>query len=134
MKTNQIPEYILKNYSEGVLEGQFKSYVLFADLTGFTRITGELMKHSKEGAEILSDILLRVFTPMIQAVYERHGFISTFAGDAFTAVFPLNRCSWTDVSEAEFNLREAVVKQSYQKTKYAAFRIKIKTAKASGTI
>jgi len=134
MKTNQIPEYILKNYSEGVLEGQFKSYVLFADLTGFTRITGELMKHSKEGAEILSDILLRVFTPMIQAVYERHGFISTFAGDAFTAVFPLNRCSRTDVSEAEFNLREAVVKQSYQKTKYGAFRIKIKTAKASGTI
>ncbi len=46
--------------------------------------------HGKEGAELLADIINRVFDLMINAVYERGGFITGFAGDAFTAVFLWN--------------------------------------------
>lgn len=61
---------------------------MFVDLSGFTALTESLMKEGNEGAERLSDILNRIFSPMVELVYARDGFIPYFAGDAFTGIFP----------------------------------------------
>ncbi|OQX60892.1 MAG: hypothetical protein B5M51_09505 [Anaerolinea sp. 4484_236] len=50
-------------------------------------MTDTLMKHGREGTEVLSDILKYLFTPTVQAIYDYGGFITTYAGDAFTALF-----------------------------------------------
>ncbi|MCC7246834.1 MAG: tetratricopeptide repeat protein [Saprospiraceae bacterium] len=62
---------------------------MFADLSGFTRLTESLMQQGgAEGAEALSVALNQIFGPIVQLVYDQGGFIPYFAGDSFTAIFP----------------------------------------------
>lgn len=42
----------------------------------------------KKGAELLKEVMNRMFSAMIAQIETREGFIASFAGDAFTAVFP----------------------------------------------
>lgn len=67
--------------------GSINASVLFVDISGFTAMTRKLMEQGKEGAEILSKFMNVLFDPLIDAVYSHGGFITNFAGDAFTAVF-----------------------------------------------
>lgn len=67
--------------------GSIDASVLFVDISGFTNITRKLMSKGKDGAEVLSDFMNTMFTPLIESVYSNGGFIINFAGDAFTAVF-----------------------------------------------
>lgn len=60
----------------------------FVDISGFTALTEVLMQHGKEGAEVLGEALRRTFNPLVDAVEEAGGFITGFAGDAFTAIYP----------------------------------------------
>jgi class 3 adenylate cyclase/tetratricopeptide (TPR) repeat protein len=62
---------------------------MFVDLSGFTRLTEKLMQRGPEGAEELSYSLNHIFQPTVTLVYEQGGFIPYFAGDSFTAIFPL---------------------------------------------
>ena len=85
-----IPDFILRQYANNKFKGNFKAVVMFLDISGFTPMTEEVMKNGKEGVEILSDIISNIFSPAIEIVHTYGGFISTFAGDAFTALFPLD--------------------------------------------
>ncbi len=67
--------------------GSLNASVLFVDISGFTAMTRKLMEQGREGAEILSKFMNTLFNPLISAVYSHEGFITNFAGDAFTAVF-----------------------------------------------
>lgn len=84
-----IPHPILHSYQARQFYGQFESASLFVDISGFTALTETLMQHQKTGAEVLTDALNTLFRPLIQAVYAYGGFITSFGGDALTAVFPL---------------------------------------------
>ncbi len=72
----------------------FQAVTLFLDISGFAPITEALMAQGKIGAEILADVVNTTFRPVISAIYAHGGYISGFAGDAFTAIF-----SKTAVSE-----------------------------------
>ncbi|HXK49483.1 MAG TPA: tetratricopeptide repeat protein [Clostridiales bacterium] len=85
---NLIPQFIAEKYKAGKGSGTISGSVMSLDLKGFTKMTGELMKNGKYGAEILSDIINGVFGPVISSIYENGGFITAFVGDAITAVFP----------------------------------------------
>ena len=85
---NVIPHFTADSITANRFEESFQAAGLFMDISGFTTMTAELMRHGKEGAEVLSAILNSLFTELIDAVALRGGFISTFAGDAFTALFP----------------------------------------------
>ncbi len=94
-----VPDFILKQFSDKQLDGEFNAYTMIIDISGFTSMTQELMSEGKEGAEIISDIINDVFSDSIKIIYEHTGFISSFAGDAFIAIFdkdlvdyPLNAC------------------------------------------
>jgi predicted ATPase/class 3 adenylate cyclase len=87
---NLIPHFIHEKLQKGESSGSMDATALFLDISGFTRLTESLMQHGKEGAEILSNIINKIFTLPIQTIYSNSGFITTFAGDAFTAIFPGN--------------------------------------------
>jgi class 3 adenylate cyclase/tetratricopeptide (TPR) repeat protein len=83
-----VPDFILEQYTLGNSQGRFKAASLFVDVSGFTAITETLIQHGKEGAEVLAEVMLSIFDPLVKSVYEQGGFIAGFAGDAFTALFP----------------------------------------------
>jgi class 3 adenylate cyclase len=62
--------------------------VLFADIAGFTPLTGSLARIGKEGAEELTRILNDFFTAMIAIVHSEGGDVLRFGGDAMTLFFP----------------------------------------------
>lgn len=68
--------------------GSFRASALHVDIAGFTSITEELMKKGRQGAEDLSILINRIYEPLITSIYQGGGFITTFAGDGITAVFP----------------------------------------------
>lgn len=71
------------------MKGHLHAFTMFVDLSGFTRLTEKLMAEGSEGAEEMSRILNHIFQPTVELVYERGGFIPYFAGDSFTAIFPI---------------------------------------------
>ncbi|HOT91750.1 MAG TPA: AAA family ATPase [Anaerolineae bacterium] len=85
---NLIPHFVHEHFNRDERSGQFTAATLFIDVTGFTRLTEMLMQHGKEGAEVLTDALNRIFNPLVRAIYARGGWVASFAGDAFLAIFP----------------------------------------------
>lgn len=86
-----VPHPIYRYMQSKRRRGSFHAATLFVDIAGFTALTETLMQHRKDGAEVLTDVLQSIFTPLVHQVYEHGGFVSLFAGDAFTAIFPLRR-------------------------------------------
>ena len=84
---NLLPPFIQRQFHQNQFSGEIEAASLFVDISGFTSMTDALMKHGREGTEVLSDILQYLFTPTVQAIYEHGGFVTTYAGDAFTALF-----------------------------------------------
>ncbi len=129
---NIVPEIVLQSYELGELDKQFPAYTVFADISGFTHITEELSKHGKIGAEVLTDTLNTLFDPVINLVYEHGGFITTFAGDAVSVVFPGgNRKSLIKASSEiikEFSAR------SLLKTSFGEFKFDLKLGLGSGSV
>jgi predicted ATPase/class 3 adenylate cyclase len=87
---NLLPHFILRRFEAGEDRGSMDAFAMFVDLSGFTRLTESLMEEGHEGAEKLSHILNDIFSPMVDLVYRRGGIIPYFAGDAFTAIFPIH--------------------------------------------
>ncbi len=130
---NLIPFFIYDKYKKFINKGSFKAVTMFLDMSGFTKMTERLLKEGKAGAEELSVILNNVFEPLINAVYDRGGFISGFAGDGFTALFPnLNKplagCYAADTIREKFENMEP------QKTKYGDFKISVKVGLSYGLV
>jgi len=90
---NVIPRFINESLSScpDIRSGTFTGAVLFVDIVGFTTITEKLMVKGKSGAEELSILINKIYTPLINIVYENQGYITNFAGDALIAVFPIEK-------------------------------------------
>ncbi len=84
-----VSPFILEKLKTDESTGRFQAYVLFVDVVGFSKMSNALAVHGQHGAEVLAGILRAVFDPLQRAVYSHGGFITTAAGDAFTALFPL---------------------------------------------
>lgn len=88
-----IPEFILRKYDAGLMEGSFTGFALFLDIADFTPIGTQMQKHGRQGAEELRNFLDLVFGEPLRIVESHGGFASIFAGDAFCAIFPLEETS-----------------------------------------
>ncbi len=82
-----VSSFILSNLRDGISNGSFPATVIIADMTGFTRLTDQAMRLGEGGAEWISTILSRSFSPFIEFVEKEGGFIAEFEGDAALAVF-----------------------------------------------
>ncbi len=132
-----IPQIIGDAYQQQQRTGQFAAFSLFVDISGFTKLTETLMQHQKDGAEILTAALNRIFQPLVTAVYSRGGFITNFAGDAFTALFPYTAPATTDnalaaVGTALF-IRQFFAESGLITTPYGDFQLAVKVGLAMGT-
>ena len=129
-----IPSHILQSFQSKNFSGQFSATTMFIDISGFTAMTQTLMKNGKEGAEILTSIINNIFTPAIDAIYNNQGFISTFAGDAFTAIFPENITSPFSAVIAAVNIQELFLQIGNQHSKFGNFQLRVKVGLSYGNV
>ena len=131
-----IPHFILKRFEENKFEGILEASVIFIDISGFTAMTQTLMQNGEEGAEILTEIINRIFTPAIEIIYQSGGFISTFAGDAFTAIF--SNTTKTQSIYASVNVVKNIMKIfkeiGLQTTRFGEFNLSIKIGISYGSV
>jgi class 3 adenylate cyclase/tetratricopeptide (TPR) repeat protein len=129
------PAFILHQYEAGRRHGRFQAAALFLDISGFTAVTEALMQEGKEGAEALADVMQIIFTPLIEAIYARGGFITGFAGDAFTAVFPGQSVeAKARAVAAAWALRALLADKPTHTIAYGAFRFAGKVGLAGGAV
>lgn len=131
---NLIPHFIHDRFKEERYSGSLQAVTLFMDISGSTALTQTMMGDGKRGAEILSTILNHIFEPVIHAVYTRSGFITGFAGDAFTAVFPWEEGVPLDAAQAAEEIRLAIANQSHQRTPLGQFTLEGRVGMSVGEV
>ncbi len=131
-----VPDFILENLRENRLQGSFTCGALFVDISGFTPLTETLMTHGQHGAEILANVMREIFTPLVHAVFSHQGFVTNFAGDAFTAVFPVRQ---DDLVEGSLNalaaarqIQDHLTRHAQQNTRYGSFDFSVKVGISAG--
>ncbi|MCB0226560.1 MAG: adenylate/guanylate cyclase domain-containing protein [Anaerolineae bacterium] len=86
---------------------RFPAAVLFADISGFTRLSELLSRAGPTGAEELTQLINQYFTRMIHIVQEYHGQVVKFSGDAITVVFLLETTDPTQTVSMQVAVRRA---------------------------
>ena len=132
---NLIPHFIQKQYKKGHLKGNFIASSMFVDISGFTKLTETLMKYEKDGAEILTEVLNNIFNPIVNYIYQNGGMISTFAGDVFTALFPIRyKNAHLHALQSAFYINQFFIENKIIKTKYADFEMDVKVGLSIGEV
>jgi len=133
---NLIPHFVHEQFQAQNYGGRFQAATLFVDISGFTPLTETLMRHRKDGAEVLTGALNRIFGPLVSEVYARGGFISTFAGDAFTALFPLNRGDDAPLGAlgTAFAVQRFFAREGRVRTRYGQFEMGVKVGLSLGPV
>ena len=129
---NFIPQFIAKKTKRNELTGSFLACTIFIDISGFTNMTQKLMSSGKEGAEILSNIINDIFTPSIKCISDHGGFVSTFAGDAFTAIFITEKAEYP--LKAAYRINKIFDKSGKVKTKHGDFDLGVKIGLSYGRV
>ncbi|RMH69157.1 MAG: hypothetical protein D6675_13615 [Gemmatimonadetes bacterium] len=132
---NLLPHFIQDRFLHDDYTGSFPALTLFSDISGFTRMTESLMRQGDEGAEILSAILNRIFDPMVDAVHAHGGFVATFAGDAFTAIFPLDGSGVPEhVLACIHEFQQLFRLHGIQHTPFGNYSLKLKIGLSAGEV
>ncbi|MGB0386719.1 MAG: AAA family ATPase [Ardenticatenaceae bacterium] len=130
-----VPPFILQNFTQNCLAGEFEAVCLFVDTSGFTPLTTALMAHGTEGAEEIANVLVKIFRPLVQTVYQQGGFIVGFAGDAFKAVFPTSEPdAYERAIVAAWQIRQELADQPYVTTPFGTFDFAVKVCVAHGEV
>jgi class 3 adenylate cyclase len=92
----------------------------------FTAATNALMQRGNEAAESMAEIMRAIFEPLIEPIYGHGGFVTGFAGDAFTALFPTNRFpeereAYNHALAAAIAIRQHMVTYPVHNTPYGGF-------------
>ena len=100
------------------------------------------MQEGQNGAEALAVLMRAVYEPLVRAVYAQGGFITFFAGDAFTALFPTEGTPWQleppaaplkqRALAAAWAIRAHMVENGRIETPYATFDLGVKLGMAAG--
>lgn len=61
--------------------------LLFADISGFTRLSEALARRGKVGAELMRDALNEVFTSLLDDAYDYNASLIKWGGDAILLLF-----------------------------------------------
>ncbi len=131
-----VPAFITENLRQHNLQGSFAGSALFVDISGFTVLTESLMTYGQHGAEVLANVMRTVFSPLVHSVFEQGGFVTNFAGDAFTAVFPVqggnrNLASLKALAAA-WQIQIHMAHNARQNTRYGSFEFSAKVGVAAG--
>jgi len=137
---NLVSHFILEKYigkqNGGESGGLLHAVCLFADLSGFSIATHSLLLHGQEAVESMAEVMLGIFTPLVSLVHAQGGFITTFAGDAFTALFPSegDPASYFRALAAARAIQEHMRTHPKQDTLYGSFPFAIKLGLGDGEV
>lgn len=122
----------------GRVNGRFwNGSILFADLSGFTTLSGQLSALGKQGAEEISSIVNQLFGALVMEAHRYAGSLLKFGGDALTVFFD------ADVLGADHALlaaRTALAMQARMaefatlRTRAGAFRLRLRIGVHSGRV
>lgn len=132
-----VPDFILEKFAAGEMSGEFRAASLFVDISGFSSLTDALMDHGQHGAELLAGIMRAVFEPLLRSVYEQGGFTVTLAGDAFTALFPLDNTQeqgYPHSLAAAAAIQERMAAVAVQDIPGGTFSLAVKVGVATGAV
>jgi class 3 adenylate cyclase/tetratricopeptide (TPR) repeat protein len=130
---NLVPDFILEQYKQRQFHGALRAVSLFVDVSGFTATTETLMRHGTEGAEVLADTMLAIFTPLVQSVYAHGGLVAGFAGDALTALFPFTDGTATRRAlAAASQIQQHMLANPRRTTRLGVFPFAVKLGLADG--
>ncbi len=132
-----LSHFIQQQHAAGNERGRFRAAGLFIDLSGFTAMTESLMQHGTNGAEALVAVMRAIFGALVDCVYTQGGFVARTAGDAFTALFPLEDALQDAAARA---LAAAVCMQQHmaahpqQRTPYGEFAVTARVGLSLGEV
>ncbi len=140
-----VPQFILEQMDRERSTGHFHAVSLFVDVSGFTPLATALMEFSTDGAEVIAEVLGTLFEPLIDIIYAHGGFVATFAGDAFTALFPTQPLSPTTsgpaatdsyhrAAAAAWQCNQFVKTNAQQATRFGTFTFAVKVSIADGMV
>ncbi|MEA3395979.1 MAG: tetratricopeptide repeat protein [Chloroflexota bacterium] len=133
---NLIPHFIHEQFERRNYGGRLPAAAMFVDISGFTQLMETLMRGGDEGAEILSAILNQIFNPTVNAIAAHEGFISMFAGDAFTAIF--GESANERVSESALacaaKIQDIFREHGFHRTRFGEFTLGVKIGLAYGEV
>jgi predicted ATPase/class 3 adenylate cyclase len=131
-----VDNFILDRFRSGQTRGDFLGVAMFVDVSGFSAITEALMAHGQHGAEILALVMRSILKPLIHSVYARGGFVATQAGDAFSAMFPLDEGEPAAESAlaAAVSIQVWAAQHPQHQTPYGEFSISVKIGLALGAV
>ncbi len=128
------PAFILEQFKKKQFKGEFQATTMFIDIAGFTWMTQALMDNGKEGAEVLAYVINKVFTPAIATIYAHGGFVSSFSGDAFTAIFPGDSVPVVQALSAAVRLRESFREKAERQTRFGSFDLSVRIGLSHGDV
>jgi len=134
---NIIPEFIIQNYQAGRYHGSFRAASMFLDISGFSTMTDELMQHGQHGAEVLAGMMRTVFDPVVDAIFGYGGMIVGYAGDAVTALYPIDSDDAFAVRQAlaaAHSIQQGLKSKSVYETPCGSFRISAKIGVSVGLV
>ena len=128
---NVIPRFIQSQVIDRIRQGEIAATAIFIDISGFTPMAEKLYKHGKVGSEVLSSVLNDTFQPIISKIYSFGGFISSFPGDAISAIFPSKS---PDEIEPLVRIIQSQFSDESRKTQFGDFFISARLGVSQGSV
>ncbi|MDX1412800.1 MAG: adenylate/guanylate cyclase domain-containing protein, partial [Candidatus Promineifilaceae bacterium] len=131
-----VPVFVTDNLRRNRMRGSFDGGAIFVDISGFTPLTERLMTFGQHGAEVLAGVMRKVFTPLVRTVFGHGGFVTNFAGDAFSAVFPAQEndpaLASLNALAAAWQIQQHMKDNARQVTRFGSFEFSAKVGVAAG--
>src|SRR5215212_4685334 len=111
--------------------------VLFADLSGFTALSGTLSALGKQGAEEVSAIINNLFGALVEEIHRYRGGLLKFGGDAITAFFDsatLGERHAALASRAALAMQERMAEFAALVTRAGTFTLRLRIGVHSGKV
>ncbi|MCK5598318.1 AAA family ATPase [bacterium] len=106
-----LPAYVVNSLKKGgKVKGNttFTGTLFYADISGFTKLSEDLAKIGREGAETLTGIINEYFETLIYLFADNGGDIYRFGGDAIFGFFPDGKQAGSSVKHALKASMEAI--------------------------
>ena len=106
--------------------------LVFADVSGFTKLSEKLAEQGKAGAEELTQILLGTFTDLLSEAHDEGGDLLSFGGDALLLAF-VGDGHATRATRAAVRMRSALKARGPVQTGRGRVTLKISQGAHTGT-
>jgi class 3 adenylate cyclase/tetratricopeptide (TPR) repeat protein len=137
-----VPGVVLRQQIERPTPGQvsgtfWDGTTLFADMSGFTALSGRLSTLGKQGAEEISALINALFGALVAEVHRHGGEVLKFGGDALTVFFDQTALGPTHAAlaaRAAMMMQERMVWFRAIETRGGTFALKLRVGVHSGRI